>query len=137
MDVEDAAEQDPNAMRRLPVDIRAGLSQDQAAALIAGLDLPPAVSETLVRLYDVYRARDGELLEVNPLVVTKQGDVIALDCKFTLCDSSAVRQQDIAASATPDRQTDLEAEAAAADSVPGSLIAGEAIQAGDRARPLK
>ena len=115
MDVEEAAEQDPNAMRRLPIDIRTGLSLEQAVILTEGLGLPSAVAETLVRLYDVYRARDGELLEINPLVVTKRGDVIALDCKFTLCDSSAGRQQDIAASATPDRQTDLEAEAAAAD----------------------
>ena len=117
MDVEEAAEQDPNAMRRLPVDIRTGLSMDQAATLLDGLDLDAhrdAIADTLVKLYDVYRARDGELLEINPLVITQAGDVIALDCKFTLCDSSISRQTDIADTGTPDRQTAIEAEAAAA-----------------------
>ncbi|MFK7944006.1 MAG: succinate--CoA ligase subunit beta [Paracoccaceae bacterium] len=115
MDVEEAAEQDPNAMRRMPVDIREGLSVQQAATLIDGLDLPPAIADVLVKLYDVYRANDAELLEINPLVLTKTGDVVALDCKFTLCDSSIGRQAEIAPDGTPDKQTDLEAEAAAAD----------------------
>ena len=115
MDVEEAAEQDAGAMRRQPVDIRSGLSLDQAMTLTEGLDLPPAVAETLVKLYDVYRANDAELLEINPLVLTTDGDVIALDCKFTLCDSAIPRQAEIAPHGTPDKQTDLEAEAAAAD----------------------
>lgn len=117
MDVEEAAEQDPNAMRRLPVDIRTGLTADQAATLLGGLDLnglEAQIADTLVKLYDVYRANDGELLEINPLVLTKDGQVIALDCKFTLCDSSVARQSEIAPNGTPDKQTPIEAEAAAA-----------------------
>ncbi len=115
MDVEEAAEQDPNAMRRLPVDIHQGLDSARAATLLDGLDLDEnraAIAETLVKLYDIYRARDGELLEINPLVLTKTGDVIALDCKFTLCDSSLARQGEIAGNGTPDKQTNIEAEAA-------------------------
>lgn len=114
MDVEEAAEQDPDAMRRLPVDIRHGLDVVQAATLLDGLDLPPGVAEMLVKLYDVYRANDGELLEINPLVISDTGDTIALDCKFTLCDSSIPRQGEIAHNGTPDKLTALEAEAAAA-----------------------
>ncbi|MEO1492925.1 MAG: ATP-grasp domain-containing protein [Pseudomonadota bacterium] len=114
MDVEEAAEQDPDAMRRLPVDIRHGLDVVQAATLLDGLDLPPGVAEVLVKLYDVYRANDAELLEINPLVVTSGGEVVALDCKFTLCDSAIPRQGEIAPNGTPDKLTDLEAEAAAA-----------------------
>lgn len=115
MDVEEAAEQDPNAMRRLPVDIREGLSSAEAATVIEGLDLPHAVADVLVRLYDVYRANDAELLEINPLVLTSEDEVVALDCKFTLCDSSVPRQGEIAPNGTPDKQTALEAEAAASD----------------------
>ncbi|MEM9139416.1 MAG: ATP-grasp domain-containing protein, partial [Pseudomonadota bacterium] len=115
MDVEEAAEQDPNAMRRLPVDIRHGLDPAQAATLLDGLDLPAGLAEVLVKLYDVYRARDAELLEINPLVVTADDAIVALDCKFTLCDSALGRQAEIADRGTPDKQTDLEAEAAAAD----------------------
>ena len=117
MDVEEAAEQDPNAMRRLPVDIREGLDSDQAATLLQGLDLDgmeTQIADTLVKLYDVYRAKDGELLEINPLVLTKDKQVIALDCKFTLCDSSMGRQAEIAPNGTPDKQTPIEAEASEA-----------------------
>ena len=117
MDVEEAAEQDPNAMRRLPVNIREGLTAQQAATLLEGLDLDQhrdAIAEVLVKLYDVYRSRDGELLEINPLVLTGDGHVVALDCKFTLCDSSMTRQGEIADQGTPDKQTEIEAEAAAA-----------------------
>lgn len=117
MDVEEAAEQDAGAMRRLPVDIRTGLDATQAATLLDGLDLDglnAEIAETLVKLYDVYRTRDAELLEVNPLVLTEDRRVVALDCKFTLCDSSLARQADIAAAGTPDKQTHIEAEATAA-----------------------
>ena len=117
MDVEEAAQQDPNAMRRLPVDVAAGLNADQAASLLTGLDLNGSehlIADVLVNLYKVYRSRDAELLEINPLVLTTEGAVVALDCKFTLCDSSLGRQQKIAGQGTPDPLTDLEAEAAAA-----------------------
>ena len=117
MDVEEAAEQDPNAMRRMPVDIRHGLDLGQAASLLNGLDLDgmeEQIAEVLVKLYAVYRENDGELLEINPLVLTRDKQVMALDCKFTLCDSSIPRQEEIAASGTPDKATDLEAEAAEA-----------------------
>ena len=117
MDVEEAAEQDPGAMRRLPVDIRAGLSTDQARSVLTGLDLGglgDAVAATLVRLYDSYRAHDAELLEINPLVLTSDGRVMALDCKLTVDDSSLARQSAIASTGTPDPQTEIEAEAAAA-----------------------
>jgi len=117
MDVEEAAEQDPGAMRRLLVDIRTGLDEVQAATLLADLDLnglEVEIAATLVKLYDIYRTRDAELLEINPLVLTHDGHVMALDCKFTLCDSSIARQRDIAATGTPDKQTEIEAEAAAA-----------------------
>ncbi len=117
MDVEEAAERDPDAMRRLPVDITAGLDADGAATLLAGLDLGPAerpVAETLARLYRVFRDRDAELVEINPLVLTTDNRVVALDCKLVLDDAALSRQSDIAGNGTPDPLTDLEAEAAAA-----------------------
>lgn len=118
MDVEEAAEQDPDAMRRLPVDITTGLTHADARGLLEGLDLDGlenAVADTLLQLYTVYRTRDAELLEINPLVLTEKGGVVALDCKFSLCDSSLARQTEIAGNGTPDPLTELEAEAAAAD----------------------
>ena len=117
MDVEEAAERDPSAMRRLPVDIRQGLGTEAAPTLLAGLDLgtaAPELAETLVRLYRVFRARDAELVEINPLVLTSENGVVALDCKFVLDDAAVSRQPEIAPKGTPDRLTALEAEAAQA-----------------------
>ncbi|MEM7423542.1 MAG: ATP-grasp domain-containing protein, partial [Pseudomonadota bacterium] len=117
MDVEEAAEQDPGAMRRMPVDIVSGLDPEQAASILMDLDLDgmqDEIAETLVRLYQIYRTNDAELLEINPLVLTEDDRIIALDCKFTLCDSAVVRQAAIAGEGTPDRQTLLEEEATAA-----------------------
>lgn len=115
MDVEEAAERDPGAMRRLPVDIRKGLGGGRAAMLLDGLDLGEAegrVAATLAKLYRVFRQRDAELIEINPLVVTRDGEVVALDCKLVVDDAALARQPDIAGKGTPDRQTALESEAA-------------------------
>lgn len=117
MDVEEAAERDPQAMRRLPVDIAKGLGTGRAATLVKDLNLGDAeraVAETLTRLYRVFRERDAELIEINPLVVTRDGDVVALDCKLVLDDAALARQPEIAGMGTPDRLTPLEAEAAEA-----------------------
>lgn len=115
MDVEEAAERDPTAMRRIPVDIVKGIGSDQIDAVLGDIafgDERQAVAETLAKLYDAFRKLDAELLEINPLAVTETGEVIALDCKYTLDDSAAPRQPDIAARGTPDRLTGIEAEAA-------------------------
>jgi succinyl-CoA synthetase beta subunit len=117
MDVEEAAERDPTAMRRLPVDITRGLAEDRAAGMLDGLDLGEAerpVAESLARLYRVFRERDAELVEINPLVVTTDNRLVALDCKFVLDDAALSRQSGIADRGTPDRLTALEAEAAKA-----------------------
>lgn len=117
MDVEEATGEDPDAMKRIPVDITKGADADAIDAMLSTLDLGAArddVLVTLIRLYDAFRALDAELLEINPLVVTDTDDVIALDCKFTLDDSAAPRQPDLASRATPELKTGLEAEAAEA-----------------------
>lgn len=118
MDVEEAAEQDPAAMRQVPVDISKGLTAAQATSALDGLDLEGqerGVASFLVDLYDAYRALDADLLEINPLVLTDDGQVIALDAKYTMDDSSTGRLPKVAAQGAPDRMTALEAEAAAAD----------------------
>ncbi len=112
MDIEEAAAQDATAVRRLSVDIRDGLDTTSATQILEGLDLgaaTDAVADVLVRLYDVWRSRDAELVEINPLVITGDGRVVALDCKFTLDDLSKPRQADIAEAGVPDKLTDLEA----------------------------
>ena len=111
MDIEEIAAETPDKLKTAAVDIRKGFSVEQAKALIAGLDLDGAeagVAETLAKLYDAYAANDAELLEINPLIVTGSGDVVALDCKFVMDDSGIKRQPDLAPKGTPDKLTELE-----------------------------
>jgi len=115
MDVEEVAERDPNAMRRIPIDIMRGLTKEAALAGLEGIDVEPsaeAVADLLVRLYEVYRATDAELVEINPLIVTTDRRLMALDCKLTIDDSAAPRQQELSPQAAPEKLTALEAEAA-------------------------
>ena len=67
----------------------------------------------LARLYDAYIGNDAELIEINPLVVTDNGEIVALDCKFVLDDSAAKRQETLAATGAPEQLTTLEARARA------------------------
>jgi succinyl-CoA synthetase beta subunit len=99
MDIEDIAAAKPSAIRRLLVDIDGKPSDADVAGLLEGLNLGEAeaqIARILVRLYAAFRARDAELLEINPLALLKDGRVVALDCKFTLDDAAVYRQEDIA-----------------------------------------
>ncbi len=114
MDIEEIAATAPGKIRRQPVDIRRGLSQADAQALISGLALGAAeskVAQALAGLYSAYAACDAELMEINPLIITRDGRVVALDCKFVMDDSAIVRHREIACTGTPDKLTDLEAKA--------------------------
>ncbi|MEO1794782.1 MAG: ATP-grasp domain-containing protein, partial [Pseudomonadota bacterium] len=114
MDVEEAAERDPNAMRHGPIAITDGLDEATVARAISGLGLDAqatALTATLLNLYRAYRALDAELLEINPLAITADGDVIALDCKLTIDDAAAPRQEEIAALAADEQLTDIERKA--------------------------
>ena len=113
MDIEEIAASHPDALVRLPVDIRKGL--DRAALAKA---LPPqipcdrgALVDLLARLYQAYADTDAELLEINPLVVTKDGRLMALDCKFVLDDSAVPRREALAKSGSPEILTALEERA--------------------------
>lgn len=116
MDVEEAAEADPNAMRRVVIPISEGLSEAAARQAVSGLELNTVENDlvaTLLKLYEAYRALDAELLEINPLVITKDNQVIALDCKLTVDDGATPRQKEIVGQAAPEKYTTLEAAAAA------------------------
>lgn len=116
MEIEELAEARPETLMRLPVDIRHGPDRAKMEAALAALGLStqaPKIADVLGKLYQVYRQYDAELVEINPLALTKAGDLLALDCKFTLDDSALPRQSDLAARGSPEQLTDLEAEARA------------------------
>jgi succinyl-CoA synthetase beta subunit len=118
MDIEEIAAEKPQAVRRLLVDIDAKPSAADIETMLKGLDLGAAqaqIVDILQRLYAAYRARDAELLEINPLALLADGRVAALDCKFALDDAALYRQPELARAGSPGVMTDLERRAAAAN----------------------
>jgi succinyl-CoA synthetase beta subunit len=95
VDIETVAAEDPSAIARHHIDPLDGLGADDARRLVEQAGLDPAVAaelvEVLLGLWRVYREGDAELVEVNPLVVTGDGGVVALDAKVTLDDGAALR----------------------------------------------
>ena len=117
MDIEEVALDRPDAIRRHVVDVLEGFGEPEARAMLRGLELGSAeagVVDILAKLYRIFRERDAELVEINPLAELKDGRVVALDCKFVGDDASRDLQPEIAAAATPDKQTELERRGAEA-----------------------
>jgi succinyl-CoA synthetase beta subunit len=111
MDIEEIAADKPDAIRRLLVDIGTTPSVADIDAMLKGLDLGAAqaqIVDILLKLHSAHRARDAELLEINPLALLGDGRVVALDCKFVLDDAAIYRQADIAPHGSPGAMTELE-----------------------------
>ena len=116
MEIEEVAATRPGALRRAVVDIGAGFGVEDARALVADAGLGAAegpVAETVARLYRLWCDLDAELIEINPLAILDDGSVVALDCKLSIDDASAYRQEKAAARALPPRRTALEERAKA------------------------
>jgi succinyl-CoA synthetase beta subunit len=101
IDIEEVAAERPEALARLHVDPLEGFQPYQARRLIygAGLDDPNEQKQILTlvgRLYDAFVGCDAMLCEINPLIVTPDGEVKALDSKFTVDDNALYRHPDIA-----------------------------------------
>jgi succinyl-CoA synthetase beta subunit len=111
MEIEEVAVARPNAVRRYALDIDQDFDDRAAQAMLAGLDLGGAqdkIASVLQSLYAIYRARDAELVEINPLALLKDGRVVALDCKFTLDDAAIFRQSELASAGAAEKLTELE-----------------------------
>ena len=95
MDIEEVAERDPKAIARLHVDPLLGFQDFQGRQLAFRAGIPAKlvrpVGAVLRKLYDVFIAEEAMLLEVNPLIITPDDQVVALDAKVTLDDNSLFR----------------------------------------------
>lgn len=95
MDIETLAAERPEALVRLTVDPRAGFTATAAEQLVAKVgfdaDIRSQVADVLTALGRVYREADATLVEVNPLIKTADGRIIALDGKVTLDDNADFR----------------------------------------------
>ncbi|MGI9304713.1 MAG: succinate--CoA ligase subunit beta [Gammaproteobacteria bacterium] len=111
MDIEEVAELHPDKLKRASVDIRKGFDNSAAEDMLAGLGLnglEAAIGDVLVRLYHAYRRHDAELLEVNPLALTANHKLVALDCKFVMDDSGMKRHAELSKLGAREKLTPLE-----------------------------
>jgi succinyl-CoA synthetase beta subunit len=101
MDVEQVAAETPHLLAKVPVDANVGCDAAKAAEIVAAAgfpeDLRPAIAEVLQLLWTVFQAEDATLVEVNPLVRTADGAIIALDGKVSLDANADFRHPDHAA----------------------------------------
>jgi succinyl-CoA synthetase beta subunit len=99
MDIEEVAERDPNAIHREPIDSVLGVQPFQARAVANAFGLTgdayKKCLDFMQKLMRAYLDMDCALAEINPLLVTKEGDVLALDCKMTFDDNAMFRHKDV------------------------------------------
>jgi succinyl-CoA synthetase beta subunit len=95
VEIEQLAVEKPEALARIPVDALAGVDADVAREIVTRGGFPDDVADQVVgavqRLWDVFVAEDATLVEVNPMVRTGDGRIVALDGKVTLDDNAAFR----------------------------------------------
>jgi succinyl-CoA synthetase beta subunit len=115
VDIEHVAATQPEKILREWVDPLTGLMPFQARRLAFGLGLVGASVSAFARfatgLYNAYVATDASLAEINPLVITVAGDVLALDAKMNFDDNALYRHADIAAMRDPDEEDPKEIQA--------------------------
>ena len=117
MDIEEVAEKTPERIRSISVHPAAGLQAYQARQLgfFMGLDKKQVAqfSKILHGLYRIFSERDASLVEINPLIVTSEGDLKALDAKLNFDDNAMYRQTAIAELRDPSQEDEKERAAAA------------------------
>ncbi|KQZ26477.1 MAG: succinate--CoA ligase subunit beta [Mesorhizobium sp. 61-13] len=99
MEIEEIAEKQPDSIIRATVDPGAGMQQFQAREIAFGLGLENSLIgkavDTLLGCYRVFRDYDASMLEINPLVVTRDGNLIALDAKMSFDENALFRRPEI------------------------------------------
>jgi succinyl-CoA synthetase beta subunit len=115
MDIEEVAAHTPEKIHKVAIDPVAGLRDDQAADIARKIGIPEAsLPQAATLLKDLYRAfdeTDASLLEINPLVLTGDGRVVALDGKINFDDNALFRHPDLVALRDLDEEDPAEIEA--------------------------
>jgi succinyl-CoA synthetase beta subunit len=115
VEIEEVAAGHPEKILRESVDPVVGLAGFQARDLAFGLSLSGAAVSSFVKfataMHKAYEATDASIVEINPLVLTRQGEVIALDAKINFDDNALFRHPDLAALRDPDEEDPREAQA--------------------------
>ena len=95
MEIEEVAHTSPEKLARVGIDPNQGISREKAQEIVKAGQFPADVAdqvvEVLLKLWDAFVAEDATLMEINPLVKTSDGKVVALDGKVTLDDNAGFR----------------------------------------------
>jgi succinyl-coA ligase [ADP-forming] subunit beta len=99
MDIETLAKERPEALAKVAVDPLVGIDAAKAAEIVSAAGFEPGkvaddVARVILKLWEVFTGEDATLVEVNPLVLTPQGTVLALDGKVSLDDNARMRHRD-------------------------------------------
>lgn len=119
MDIEEVAEKTPDQIVTVNIHPAAGLQPFQCRQMAFALGFKDAqiaeFQKIAMALYQVYLDKDASLLEVNPLIVTKAGKLVALDAKINIDANAVFRQKAIAAYRDPNQEDSMEREASEHD----------------------
>ena len=98
MEIEEVAHKTPEKLARVGIDPNTGIDKAKALEIVKGGQFPAdvldQVAEVLIKLWQAFVKEDATLMEINPLVKTKDGKVVALDGKVTLDDNAGFRHLD-------------------------------------------
>lgn len=111
MSIEDVAETNPELIFKLQVDPVNGINKDhlvQAAKNLGLSDMQDQVIDMFTNIYNCFMARDCDMVEINPLVVTKDGTLLAADSKVTVDSNATYRQKDLAEQEDKSQQNEKE-----------------------------
>src|SRR5579859_6412986 len=115
MDIEEVAAHTPEKIHKVFVDPQKGLTDVQADDLARKIGIPdasvPQARAILKSLYKAFWETDASLVEINPLILTGRGDVVALDAKMNFDDNALYRHEDIVAMRDLDEEDPAEIEA--------------------------
>ena len=115
VDIEEVAATDPSAIIREPVEITSGVSEAAVSRIAKTLGcegtLAGACGEIVHGLWKLAQAHDASLIEINPLVITEQGGLVALDAKMILDDNALFRHPELAAMRDESQEHPLELKA--------------------------
>ena len=119
MDVEEVAEKTPEKILKVFVDPAKGFTEEEACELALGIGVPEAsvkkAATEFRKLYQAYWDTDASLAEINPLILTGSGDIIALDAKFNFDSNALFRHPEIVAYRDLDEEDPAEIEASKHD----------------------
>ncbi len=115
MEIEEVAAKNPEAIITQVIDPFLGLRPYQAREIALKLGFPKnlinKVASIFVKLYEIYMKEDASMVEINPLVLTKEGNVVVLDAKVDFDDNALFRHPDIMEMEDPTQESELEVEA--------------------------